>query len=189
MTDDDHGGRRTRHGPFWVKALEDASVLLMAYARRLANGKVYDAEDLFQETACRALTYARDPGGIRNPAYYLLRMMRNIWIDKWAKENSANVESLDDLLGSARHPKVEPVVQQVLETQELQEEMNVRQGQLTAREETLLKLHLQGYKTKDIAGRLREDVRVTRTDLNAVKAKVRYRLKKGRAKAATPGKG
>jgi RNA polymerase sigma factor (sigma-70 family) len=189
MTDDDHGGHRARHGSFWVKALEETNERLMSYARRLANGRVYDAEDLFQETACRALAYARDPGEIRNPAYYLLRMMRNIWIDKWAKENSANVESLDDLLSSARHPKVEPVVQQVLETQELQEEMYAGQGQLTAREELLLKLHLKGYKSKDIADRLQEDVRVTRTDLNAVKAKVRYRLKKGRAKAATPVRG
>jgi RNA polymerase sigma factor (sigma-70 family) len=188
MTDDDHGGHRARHGPFWVTALEDASERLMSYARRLANGRTYDAEDLFQETACRALIYARDPGGVRNPAYYLLRMMRNIWIDKWARENSANVESLDGLLNSARHPKVEPVAQRVLETQELQEEMYAGQGQLTAREQLLLKLHLKGYKSKDIAARLQEDVRVTRTDLNAVKAKVRYRLKKGRAKAGSPGR-
>jgi RNA polymerase sigma factor (sigma-70 family) len=188
MTDHDHGGDRALHVPFWAQALEDANERLMSYARRLANGRVYDAEDLVQETACRALVYARDPVGVRNPAYYLLRMMRNIWVDKWKKENSANVESLDDLLGSARHPKVEPVVQQVLETQELQEEMSVGQGQLTAREELLLKLHLKGYSNKDIAGLLEEDVRVTRTDINAVKAKVRYRLKKGRSKAAAPGR-
>jgi RNA polymerase sigma factor (sigma-70 family) len=188
MTDYDHGGDHARHGPFWAKALEDANGRLMSYARRLVNGRVYDAEDLFQETACRALIYSRDPDGIGNPAYYLLRMMHNIWIDKWKKENSANVESLDELLSSARHPKVEPVVQQVLETQELQEEINVGQGQLTAREELLLKLHLKGYKSKDIAELLEEDVRVTRTDINAVKAKVRYRLKKGRSKAAAPGR-
>jgi len=188
MTDDDHGEHRTRHGPFWVKALEDANERMMSYARRLTNGRVYDAEDLVQETACRALTYTPDPGGIGNPASYLLRIMRNIWVDKWARENSANVERLDDLLSSARHPKVEPIVQQVLETRELQEEMNVGQGQLTAREQLLLKLHLKGYTSKDIADRLQEDVRVTRTDLNAVKAKVRYRLKKGRAKAAAPGR-
>lgn len=188
MTDDDHGGDRTRHGPFWAQALEDAHERLTSYARRLANGKVYDAEDLVQETACRALTYAPDPVGIRNPAYYLLRTMRNVWIDKWARERPENVEPLDGLLSGPRHPKVDPVAQQKLETRELREEINAGLGQLTDRERLLLKLHLQGYKNQDIADSLHEDVRITRADLNAVRAKVRYRLKKGRARAAAPGR-
>jgi RNA polymerase sigma factor (sigma-70 family) len=187
MTDDDHGGH-TQYSPFWGKTLEDFHERLMSYARRLANGRVYDAEDLLQETACRTLIYSPNPGTIRNPLSYLLRMMRNIWIDKWARENTANVESLEDLINSGRHPIVEPVVQRVLENEELRVEMGAKQGPLTPREKLLLELYLRGYKCKDIADKLNENVRLTRSDLNAVKAKVRYRLTKAKAKATTSGR-
>ena len=185
---DDEEGRRSRNRPFWVKSLEDSDEILKAYARGLANGRTYDAEDLVQETACRALSCSKEPCEIMNPAGYLLRIMRNIWIDKWAGENSANMESLEKLLDAGRHPAVEPVVEQSLESRELQDEMSVRGGPLTPRESLLLELHLRGYNCKEIAERLGENVRLTRSDLNAVKSKVRYRLTKRRAKAAASGR-
>ncbi len=188
MTDNDDSSRRTRHGPFWAQALEDACGRMNSYARKLANGRTYDAEDLVQETACRALTYCPDPVEIRNAASYLLRMMRNVWIDRWTRENSANVESLEELLSSGRHPTVEPLAQRLLEHEELREQMAAKQGPLTPREGLLLELYLKGDKCKDIADRLGEDVRLIRADLNAVKAKVRYRLTKAKAKAAAPGR-
>lgn len=187
MTDDDHATQRAQYGPFWMQTIEDSNKPLMSYARRLANGRIYDAEDLVQETACRALIYSRNPGEIRNPRSYLLRMMRNIWIDKWAKENTANVESLEDLLSTGRHPIVEPVVQRLLESEELRAKMAAKQGPLTPREKLLMQLYLNGYKCKEIADKLHEDVRVTRSDLNAVKAKIRYRVTKGKAKPARTG--
>jgi RNA polymerase sigma factor (sigma-70 family) len=187
MTDDDDGKRRNQYGPFWAKTIEDSNERLMSFARRLSNGRVYDAEDLTQETACRALTYSRNPEEIRNPLSYLLRMMRNIWIDKWAKENTANVESLDDLLSTGRHPIVEPVAQRLLENEELQHDMSVKQGPLDSREKLLLELYLKGFKCKEIADKLNENVRLTRSDLNAVKAKVRYRLMKAKAKTTASG--
>jgi RNA polymerase sigma factor (sigma-70 family) len=188
MTDDDRGSHRSRFGSFWVKTLEDSNERLKSYARRLANGRAYDVEDLLQETICRALTYSPDPREIKSPLSYLLRMMRNSWIDRWKKENSANVESLEDLLNSGQHPTVEPVVQRMLESRELQHEMAAKQGPLTPREKLLLELYLKGLKCQDIADRLDENVRLTRSDLNAVKAKVRYRLMKARAKATASGR-
>jgi RNA polymerase sigma factor (sigma-70 family) len=182
MADDDDASRE-QYRPFWGNAFEEFDQRLRSYAHRLANGRAYDAEDLVQETACRALIYARNPAEIRNPLSYLLRMMRNVWTDKWARENVANTESLDDLLSTGRDPVVEPVVQRILESMELQEEMGARQGPLNAREKLLLELHMKGYKTKEIAAELGENVRLTRSDLNAVKAKVRYRIARSKATA------
>lgn len=184
---DDADSSRNQYRPFWETTIEDFSERLASYARRLANGRAYDAEDLVQETACRALIYSRNPEEIRSPAGYLLRMMRNIWVDKWARENTANTESLEDLLANGRHPTVEPVVQRVLENEELRSRMDAKQGPLSPREKTLLALYMRGYKCKDIAEELNENVRLTRSDLNAVKAKVRYRLTKAKAKTKASG--
>lgn len=176
---------REQYRPFWGGAFEEFDQRLRSYARRLANGRDSDAEDLVQETACRALIYAKNPAEIKSPLSYLLRMMRNVWTDKWARENVANLESLDDLLCTGRDPAVESDVQRILESKELKEEMGTRQGPLTPRERLLLELYMSGCKCKDIAEQLGENVRLTRCDLNAVKAKVRYRL--ARSKAASRG--
>lgn len=183
MSDDEGDVSREQYRPFWGKALEEFDQRLTSYARRLSNGRGYDAEDLIQETACRALVYSRNPAEIRSPLGYLLRVMRNVWSDKWARENVANLESLEDLLSNGREPAVEPDVQRLLESRELKEEMGARQGPLTQREELLLGLYMRGYKCKDIADELGENVRLTRSDLNAVKAKVRYRLAHSKAAA------
>ena len=116
MSEDGNHQSRTQHRPYWEKACEDAYQRLIVGARRLANGRLSDAEDLAQETVCRALIYSRNPEEIRNPLSYLLRMMRNTWIDKWTKENTANVESLEGLLSTGKHPMVEPDILRILET-------------------------------------------------------------------------
>lgn len=181
MADDEGDIGREQYRPFWGKALAEFDTRLNSYALRLANRRSYDAEDLIQETACRVLVYSRNPAEIRSPLGYLLRVMRNVWADKWARDNVANLESLDDLLSTGRDPAVEPDVQRLLESMELKEEMGVRQGPLTEREELLLGLYMNGYKCKDIADEMGENVRLIRSDLNAVKAKVRYRLAHSKA--------
>jgi RNA polymerase sigma factor (sigma-70 family) len=182
MADDDTNDKRDRYRPYLEKAYKDFYQRLFSFARRLVNGKSYDAEDLMQETFCRALMYPADPKGISNPLGYLARVMRNAWRDRWVKEHTAETDSLDELLAGDRariaEPAVEPDVQRILENEELMAQMKVKQGPLNSREELLLKLHLQGFKCNQIAARLGEDVRLTRSDLNAVRAKVRYRVRK-----------
>lgn len=167
---------------YWTKVCEDFMQRLIAYALRLVNGRTYDADDLVQETICRALLYSKNPEEIKNPLGYLLRMMRNIWIKKWHKENTAHMESLETLQQTKalkNHPTVAPEVFRLLENEELAEALKILLRALTTRERRLLKLYLQGYSCKEMAQRLDEDVRLTRSDLNAVKTKVRLRIKRG----------
>lgn len=177
MSEDDSHHSRNQHRPYWEAICEDTYQRLIVGARRLANGKHSDAEDYVQETVCRVLLYSPNPAEIGNPLSYLFGVMRNIWIDKWKKEHTANVESLDELLSAGKHPMIEPDIFRILENEEHQDAIQAKQEDLTPREKTLLRLHLDGYKAKEIAEKLHEDVRLTRSDLNGVKAKMRYRLK------------
>jgi RNA polymerase sigma factor (sigma-70 family) len=182
MAKDDSDEKRNRYRPYLEKSYKDFSKQLFSRARRLANGRLPDAEDLMQETFCRALIYPGNPEEISNPLGYLLCVMRNAWRDKWRKENTAVTDSLDGPVNSDRaratEPAIESDIQRILENKELMAQMEVKRGQLTSREELLLKLHLEGFKCKEIATRLNEDVRLTRSDLNAVRTKVRYRIRK-----------
>lgn len=182
MANDDGDHIRNHYRPYLEKTYKDFYQPLFSRARRLANGRLHDAEDLMQETFCRALIYPRNPEEISNPLGYLLRIMRNAWRDKWVKENAAVTDSLDELLNRdgprAAEPAIESDIQRILENEELMAEMKVKQGPLTSREKLLLKLHLEGFKCKEIAARLSEDVRLVRSDLNAVRTKIRYRIRK-----------
>ena len=55
---------------------------------------------------------------------------------------------------------------------------------LSAREKELLKMHLCGFDTDEIATAWGEDVKVIRVEMNAVIAKIRYRV---RLKRGNPG--
>lgn len=60
-------------------------------------------------------------------------------------------------------------------------------GPLTKRETDLLALHLQGITNYEIASRLAEDVKVVRSDLNALIMKVRYRLNRAHSLSVARG--
>ena len=55
---------------------------------------------------------------------------------------------------------------------------------LSDREKDLLTMHLCGFDTEEIAAALSEDVKVIRAEMNAVIAKIRYRV---RLKKGNPG--
>jgi RNA polymerase sigma factor (sigma-70 family) len=185
------------HRELWAKACEVFSQRLRVYALKLANGRLSDAEDLVQETICRMLTYPRKPTEIRSPSDYLLVLMRNLWIAKRRRENRVNMESLDELLSKEEEQKqhrsavfaVEPDVLRILENDELKAELRAMlraiQGSLKPREKLLLALHLEDYSYKEIAYKLNEDMRVVRSDLNAVITKVRSRLKAVKKRTST----
>jgi RNA polymerase sigma factor (sigma-70 family) len=189
MSENDAVNSRNRHRPFWEKFIEDSKDRLKAKALRFMNGNVHDAEDLMQETVCRILMYPRNPKTTRSPIGYLSTIMRNIWITKWHKEDKAKMESLDELLSKEaqekRHKVVEPAVEpealRILESDERRAEMRAKLGLLTSREKLLLTLYLEDYTCKEIAHKLNEDVRLVRSDLNAVRTKVRSRLMKAKA--------
>lgn len=179
MTEANHSDLR-EHQDFWIAICEKYVLIMIAYARKLVNGREYDAEDLVQETRCRALAASKNPDDVKKtPLAYLLGIMRNAWIDKFKRENTANMESIEHSPGSSKQKRlaVEPAFPHLLESTEAKEKMLPSVGPLTPRETTLLKLYLLKKKCDEIANMLGEDVNTTRYDLNAVRAKVRYRLK------------
>jgi RNA polymerase sigma factor (sigma-70 family) len=186
MSKNDPSNSRDQYALYWIKVCEAFIQGLIAHALKLANGRRSDADDLVQETVCRILMYPKNPEKIRSPFGYLLAIMRNIWITRWRKQGTTKMESLDELLSKEAQqkphrnvePAIEPDVLRILENDEHKAELRAKQGPLTSREEFLLKSHLEGYTCKEIAGKLNEDVRLVRVDLNAVRTKVRARLKR-----------
>ena len=170
------------HAPYWAKVCEEFLQRLIAYARKLANGRSYDADDLVQETVCRILMYPKNPAEVESPFGYLVTIMRNIWSTKWRAENTANTESLDELQSKKalkNHPTVEPDVFRILENEEFARKFNNLPGRWTTRERELLRLYLEGYNCKEIADMWNEDVRLVRSDLNAAKSKLHQRITRG----------
>lgn len=173
---------------FWAAAYVEHYKRLYAMARRLLTGGNHaEAEDAVSEAFVRAMTYAKDPEAIANLFAYLWITVKRVWISKCRKEGALNMESLDELLATGQHPMVDAQALRILETMEFEKALEVRSGPLTPRENQLLELHLRGYSCDEMALLLGEDVRLVRSDLNAVRAKVRYRLTKGRAKTKGSG--
>jgi RNA polymerase sigma factor (sigma-70 family) len=164
----------------WAEVCLDFYPQLLATAHALTRDAV-QSQDLVHETVLRFLTYDRDLEKIKAPLPYLLLSMRNVWIDLQRKHNKHNEVSLDDLLSSekleAKYLLVESDVLRSLENEELAETFWANVGPLTLHENRLLALWFGNYTADEIARALGEDVRVTRYDLNALKAKIRYRLK------------
>ncbi|MDQ1640608.1 MAG: Sigma-70 region 2 [Pyrinomonadaceae bacterium] len=161
----------------WAKLSVDLYPRLFAMARSLTRNDVDFTEDLVQQTILRCLKYAPDLARIAEPTSYLRRLMRNTWIDSVRKHNEI---SLDDpsisALPETAMPSEEPNILRLLENEQLRENLMLNQGPLTTYEIRLLRLRLEGYTHDEIASLLREDVRVTRCNSNALMAKIRYRI-------------
>lgn len=182
MNREEGDGGNNQYALYWVQVCEEFMHRLRAYALRLVNGRTYDADDLVQETLYRVLLYPTNPDKVRNPLAYLRSIMRRRWITKWSQENSANMDSLETLQntkGWKNHPTVEPDALRILENEDLLKALRVLLRHLNARERRLLILYLRGYKCDEMSQILKEDVRVTRSDLYAVKSKVYQRIRRG----------
>jgi RNA polymerase sigma factor (sigma-70 family) len=169
---------------FWSKACEDSYSRLLSYARKLTNNNMQAAEDLAQDTVCRVLKYSSNPESIANPTKYLLRVLHNNWIDNLRHYRAVNEVSLDGGLSDGELPAVEPTVQIALEHKEVDDRfrdmMTQELRRLSARERYLLTSYLEGHNCKEIAAELGEDVSITRYNVNALKAKLRYRIAKAK---------
>ena len=173
---------------FWEQIYLEYFRRLCAMARRrLTGGDEAEAEDVVSEAFARAITYARNPEAIAYPLAYLWQIVRNVWLDKLRRENTATMVRLD-ALDSDQHPTVPPDALRLLENEELMKTFAVKQGPLTSREKKLLELYLAGYDCAEIAAILKEKVGMTRSDLNAVRTKVRYRLMSGKSKTRGSGR-
>lgn len=183
MADDNHDSDRDDHHVYLDKAYEQHQKSLFNRARRLCNGRHHDAQDLVQETVCRALIYPMNPDKVRNPRGYLLSVMRNVWITKWKKERQALMESFDAILGDPTRQKELPAVEsdtpRIAKNAELLEQLKDIQAALSQDDKELLTARLEGQTLEEIAAAKNEDLFRTRARWYKLQAKLK-RLIKGR---------
>jgi RNA polymerase sigma factor (sigma-70 family) len=180
---------RESNALFWERAYLKYFGRMCALALRiLTNGNWADAEDIVSEAFQRAMRYVENPEEIASVSAFMWVIVKRVWLAKLARERPALMVSLDELTESREHPTVEPSAERDLELKELIKLLRASLGPLKSREVTLLRLYLRGYKPKDMAAELKEDVRITRVDFNALKAKLRYRLMKAKANSTWPSR-
>ena len=160
----------------WGRVCRDSYDRLLARAQRLTHDRVV-AEDLVQQTILRVLTYIPDIRKIKEPRRFLMRTMWNVWADRRPQQmvsldDSETTESLEIELA------VKVDLWRRLESEELLKTLLDEQRRLSNREKQLLNLHLRGWTNQEIANSLGEDIRVIGMDINKLKAKLRYRLRK-----------
>lgn len=170
------------HHSTWEDFFMESLRLMYAYAYRLTRRKADYAEDLVQDTIVKILQSGCKISELNKPPLaYVRRTMLNTWIDRIRRAKRAHLESLDDLSNlklQKELPVHDPVVQRNFENKELLETITPKIGPLSSDEMRLFKLACQGLNCEEMSERLSEDVRITRANFNALKAKLRYRAKK-----------
>ena len=155
-----------------------------------------DAEDIYQKAMLKA--FKIDPNLIDDKVNYLIKIVQNLCYDRHTRpwrlspaltvpldgpHNEENEEQLpmqipDPKRGPALDAEVKEQHERYLRT------LALHCTDLIPRERELLRLHLCGYTNEEIAATWSEDVKVIRADMNAVIAKIRYRVQ---FKKRTPG--
>jgi RNA polymerase sigma factor (sigma-70 family) len=162
----------------WEDLYEQSRKRLFARACRFANGNAALAEDFVQEAFVRVLSSPTIPGELKIPLAYLLRVLRTVAIDHVRKAGRARLESLDDADNVELQnelPITQPTIQRDLENEESLNAIRQHPAGLSSRERRLFDLVAEGNSCADISETLAEDPRITRSDLNALKAKIKYR--------------
>jgi RNA polymerase sigma factor (sigma-70 family) len=169
---------RSQYALYWTNVYKALWSRLLAYALVLTNGNHCYAEDLVQEAFCRVFKYLTNPERIKNPFAYLKTIIQHIWVTNWRRERTAITVSWDELLSkdATQEPAMQPDVERILLNDELRDLMNDWKGPLTADEQELLRLHLEGFSCQEIAEQFGQDVPLIRVKLNALVSKVRSRI-------------
>lgn len=151
--------------------------------------EVNDAEDMVQDAFARLLDSVPDAAGIEDANNYFLKVLQNARIDRshsrsrLSAENSVSLDAskneddeqpIMELRDPARGPAMDAEIK--IDNEKLLRTLESHCADLTKREKNLLALHLQGLSNDQIASAWREDVKIIRVDMNAVVAKIRYRL-------------
>lgn len=171
--------KRSLYAPKWEEIFVGLQAQLTAFAMGYTKDNNYAAEDLVQDTICRVIRYSPDPAKIKNPAAYLARTLRSLWIDHWKKLRGLRMQSIDDETDTILRneiPSVEPDVLRHLENEELRKDLRIVSGNLKPLEKEVFKLFLEGYDCEEIAKILDKDQYLVSYVLNAVRAKIRYRV-------------
>jgi len=187
------------HGPeveirhdFWAQFCTDYYQPGVDFARWRV-GNIEDAYDVVQDSAERVLRLLPDPDRIgdrknywikiiQHQCYDLLRRRkveatRTISRDTPSKNADGEEVQPPDPADPNRNPEMNALINEENET--LLSALEMHCTDLTERESDLLALRSAGYTNAEIASMWGEEVNVIRADVNAVMAKIRYRLKHG----------
>lgn len=154
-------------------------------------GNIDDACVIVQDSVVRLLRLSPDPNRISDRKNYWIKTVQNQCYEALRKRKveAALVVSRDtppqndegdelpppDPSDSNRDPEMNAIINE--ETERLLRELEMKSADLTEREKALLDLHLVGYSNDEVASMWSEDVKLIRVDMNAVVAKIRYRLR------------
>ena len=153
--------RRNQYRPFWEQWCIEFYQLIFSYARTLTNGDSSLARDIVQGAVLRALKYSPNPKGIKDPACYIRRIARNVWIDS---KRPPEV-SLDELSkGDTANPilAVEPDIHPALENEENLQALRDKLGPLTPKLELTFQRRCEEWTWEEIAVALDEPVSRTK---------------------------
>jgi RNA polymerase sigma factor (sigma-70 family) len=176
----ERNARRIQHAPKWAEIFEGLNSRLTAVARRYTKGNCYEAEDLVQDVYCRVIFYSPDPQDIENIKAYLIRTLKNLWLDEREKDYSVKMQSLDDETNTAvlnEIPSVKPTILWELENEEAKKKLLNMSRNLNPTKKEVLKLLLKGHDCDQIAVLLDMDPLLVRAHLNGIRSNVRYWLK------------
>ena len=153
--------RRKQHHSVWEQWCIEFYQLILSYSRTLTNGDSSYARDIAQGTVLRALKYSPNPKGIKDPASYLRRMARNVWIDsKRPPEDSLDKLSRDDPANPVL--TVEPDIHPALENEEHLQILRDKLGLLPPKLALTFQLRCEDRTWEEIAAALDEPVSRTK---------------------------
>jgi RNA polymerase sigma factor (sigma-70 family) len=191
MSEGDHAQAEHLRG-FWSATFADNYQGLVAYARQLAGGGEV-GEDVTHDALIKILRLVPDPATVEDTFHYLKRSVHNAWADWLRQQGKIKTVSIDDphnaAVLSVAAPDDDDDADEADEEDDayrlvLENELH----RLSERERRLLELRLKGHKCRKIAEMLKEDVRITRHDLNKVWNRVHYHLIKGKVKVKGAGR-
>jgi RNA polymerase sigma-70 factor (ECF subfamily) len=148
-----------------------------------------DVEDRIQDAFVRLLERRPDAEALEKPESYVLKTVQNVCFDRCKRRSRLRAEntvyldaqnadkderSMMELPDPRRGPEMDAEIK--IDNERLLRILAEHCRDLTRRERDLLVLHLQGFTNEEIASAWGEDVKVIRADMNAVLAKIRYRL-------------
>jgi RNA polymerase sigma factor (sigma-70 family) len=156
-------------------------------------GNIEEACDVVHDSVVRVLRLLPDPDRIGDQKNYWLKIIQNRCYELLRKRNmeaartvsrdtpSKNGDGEEVLPPDPADPNRDPEMNARIneENELLLSELEMHCADLTKRERDLLALRFPGYTNAEIAKMWGEEVKVIRADMNAVMAKIRYRLQHG----------
>jgi RNA polymerase sigma factor (sigma-70 family) len=175
----------------WAQVCEKNYQLAVDIIRRRSGNADRAREDV-QESVVRLLTLlpVPPPDELGRRKYFLTvvshqcidalkkqttEVKRMLSLDKTRRDDDDDDFRPLDLVDKARGPELDALINE--ENEKLMMILNEQSANLTEREKQLLEMHLMGFTRLEVADAFHEDVDVIRADLNALIAKMRYRVR------------